>query len=753
MLSVLGYVGASSSGSTSSLYDASADLFNIDGAWADNHALTRLPPTHVGLISLPLPGSLSPLLALSSHLVKEGHRVSLYSTDDAIDILPVGTIKKQAVRECGREHYHWNGDRSMYKSFATFGLEDMGASITEVGVDGVSVDDNWEGDESDGKAGMYFCGCLLNFPSGSKWEKRDRAYEKSLPGSAEASNACDMLESFGRSKILHPPPGILEEVLQIGGVRALSSNLSSSLEGGEHGEMTFRSQGPLFNPDASARILDSRERAENAKPKYTHPFPPDKGWGTADGDAYWSRGTFRLSANGGIDFSKRSFLFNMTKITSRRGSFNGVLNLAHDIYLSATVPLYLRLKGIIGCDPPKAVFVDLLSFGGHLAVEQLKIPSLVNSPTLLPDLGTGSWSSYYPSFGTGYGSNMTLVEKCWNLLLPRFLSVSLAPMFSLFNSIRWGLGLGVKLSFNVDFADVIMVDTNVGFDFPRPVGDKIRYVGPLLSDAEAAGRLDKIGADIGGEGLDIKAMLEGYGEKGGKVVYVNLGSMTRITKNQARTVMQGLTSAARDFNGMRVLWVVDEDDINVMPKHLPSFVKVAIRLRGVSDHYYTNHEEVALTVSHCGLTAAQASLVNSKPVVCIPFFGDQFDVAVRVRESGAGVVVRREGEHIVEGPQVYEAVTKVLEDLESFQRAAYAVSRRLLDAGGSLEALKLLDIVRRMQGKVKPERRHLLYNFDSYGVVFALICIAASLISIFVRVVMLCMEGKLKTNDKETRKG
>ena len=83
--------------------------------------------------------------------------------------------------------------------------------------------------------------------------------------------------------------------------------------------MTFRSQGPLFNPDASARILDSRERAENAKPKYTHPFPPDKGWGTADGDAYWSRGTFRLSANGGIDFSKRSFLFNMTKITSRRG--------------------------------------------------------------------------------------------------------------------------------------------------------------------------------------------------------------------------------------------------------------------------------------------------------------------------------------------------------------------------------------------------------------------------------------------------
>ena len=170
--------------------------------------------------------------------------------------------------------------------------------------------------------------------------------------------------------------------------------------------------------------------------------------------------------------------------------------------------------------------------------------------------------------------------------------------------------------------------------------------------------------------------------------------MTRITKAQARAVMQGLTSAARDFRGTRVLWVVDEDDMNVMPEHPPSFVKVAVRLRGVSDHYYTRHEEVALTVSHCGLTAAQASLVNSKPVVCIPFFGDQFDIAVRVRESGAGVAVKREGEDTVGVADIYEAVAEVLENLEAFQTAAHAVSRRLLDAGGSLEALRLLDVVR-----------------------------------------------------------
>ena len=200
-LSFLGHVVAlSSSGSTPSLYDASADLFNIDGTIEQVLASSRLAPTHVGLVSLPLPGSLSPLLALSSHLVKEGHRVSVYTTDEAIDLLPVGTIKKQAVRECEREQFHWNGDRNMYKSFATFGMEDGGDSIADVGVESVPVDDNWQGDESGGLAGAYFCGCLLNFSSKSTRKKRDRAHERSLPGSVEASNACDMLETFGRSK-------------------------------------------------------------------------------------------------------------------------------------------------------------------------------------------------------------------------------------------------------------------------------------------------------------------------------------------------------------------------------------------------------------------------------------------------------------------------------------------------------------------------------------------------------------------------
>ena len=53
------------------------------------------------------------------------------------------------------------------------------------------------------------------------------------------------------------------------------------------------------------------------------------------------------------------------------------------------------------------------------------------------------------------------------------------------------------------------------------------------------------------------------------------------------------------------------------------------------------HPSVRAVVSHCGMAGAQEALYHGKPLVCVPFFGDQPDVAARVRDSGAGVVLDR----------------------------------------------------------------------------------------------------------------
>ena len=51
------------------------------------------------------------------------------------------------------------------------------------------------------------------------------------------------------------------------------------------------------------------------------------------------------------------------------------------------------------------------------------------------------------------------------------------------------------------------------------------------------------------------------------------------------------------------------------------------------------HPSVRAVVSHCGMAGAQEALFYAKPLVCVPFFGDQPDVAARVRDSGAGIVI------------------------------------------------------------------------------------------------------------------
>lgn len=96
-----------------------------------------------------------------------------------------------------------------------------------------------------------------------------------MPGGAEAVHSCNMLEHFGLSRISYPPPGVLEDVLQLAGVRAPNPDV------GSFGETFFRSQGPLYNDDFSTQILDIRERAEVRRNEsstyhvlmYTNPCP------------------------------------------------------------------------------------------------------------------------------------------------------------------------------------------------------------------------------------------------------------------------------------------------------------------------------------------------------------------------------------------------------------------------------------------------------------------------------------------------
>jgi hypothetical protein len=72
----------------------------LGGGGGNDAAEETPPPLHVGLVSLPFAGHFAPLVAMSEHLTLAGHRVSLYSSDEATKYLPNLALKDQAIREC-----------------------------------------------------------------------------------------------------------------------------------------------------------------------------------------------------------------------------------------------------------------------------------------------------------------------------------------------------------------------------------------------------------------------------------------------------------------------------------------------------------------------------------------------------------------------------------------------------------------------------------------------------------------------------
>ena len=81
--------------------------------------------------------------------------------------------------------------------------------------------------------------------------------------------------------------------------------------------------------------------------------------------------------------------------------------------------------------------MDIGTMGARDLAHSLDVPFVVNSPTLLFNLAMdhNANPSFVPAWGSGLSSDMTLWERCMNLLFPRLLSVALTPPFMHINKV------------------------------------------------------------------------------------------------------------------------------------------------------------------------------------------------------------------------------------------------------------------------------------------------------------------------------
>lgn len=408
-----------------------------------------------------------------------------------------------------------------------------------------------------------------------------------------------------------------------------------------------------------------------------------KDWAHSYGLPFISAGPFPISAE-----DLRSKLKAMTRDSS---NFRGILTMFNDIYVAAARPMFDTLLPQLAQNPPDLVVMDIATIGAQDLVHKLEIPYIVNSPSIMLNLGVAP--SYIPAWGTGYSIHMSLWNRCMNILFPRLLSVALTPPFMQLNKLRWELALKPYRSQHDVFKGArVILNTAFGLEHSQPMSPLIDAVGPILpiqsgSNGSSASARKHHHQQLGSSllsWLDASLSKSSSGNGGG-VVYLNLGTLAYIDSWQAQALIDGLVMRAEE-PPVRVLWILPTDQRNILPNDLPPLLKVKSP-SGVSNIDILAHPAVRLVISHCGMVSAQEALVYQKPLLCIPFLVDQPDVAARVMDSGAGLAIDK---NVLSPSEVHRAVKELLSNA-SFARQAARVGRLLELAGGTNRAIEVID--------------------------------------------------------------
>lgn len=283
---------------------------------------------------------------------------------------------------------------------------------------------------------------------------------------------------------------------------------------------------------------------------------------------------------------------------------------------------------------PDTVVCSFFSVGAMVAAEAAGVPYVVLMANIyglpargMPPFGTGAKPAAGPFTRVRDRAVTAMVARQWNKGLDRI------------NAVRNTYGLGPLDDFwdQVRRADKILVLTSPAFDFPAPLPENVRYVGPVLDDPQWA--IDAPWAPPPGDDPVVLVAMSSTPQD-------QVDCLQRVIDAISELPVRGIvtTGPAVDPKALR-------------PSHNVTVVAAA------------PHSEVlqhaSAVVTHGGHGTVIRSLAAGVPLVVMPQGRDQADNAMRVESRGAGVTVKSSASPATIGA----AVKHVLED-RSFVEAA-----------------------------------------------------------------------------------
>jgi UDP:flavonoid glycosyltransferase YjiC (YdhE family) len=356
-----------------------------------------------------------------------------------------------------------------------------------------------------------------------------------------------------------------------------------------------------------------------------------------------------------------------TKITEERSFSRSMLTIIKTLGRGWT-DAYDRTLAILQEQNPDIVIADLSSTAAISAAETSSLTCVINNPDLLTVLPHGLLppAPDVPLLLSGKSRrSLTRLDR-WSYPLQRMASVWLTGLIVArpLNAARHQRGLP-GIDFQRWFDDkLILVDSAFGLEYPRPLPPNVQMVGPMqTSDAS-----------------ELPADYARWFEQGPPVVFANLGTIARPWPE----LLQRMAAAfvAEDF---RVLWVVPEEVQSLLPAGVAANIRIE---RWVpSQTGVLHHPNVRAFVSHCGVNSVHESILGGTPVVGIPLFAAQGDMALRVEDAGVG---SRLDKHRFTPEQLRTRIRQAIQS-DAFRAQIAVLRETFVLAGGASRAADLIE--------------------------------------------------------------
>uniref|UniRef100_A0A0C9QVF0 Glycosyltransferase n=1 Tax=Wollemia nobilis TaxID=56998 RepID=A0A0C9QVF0_9CONI len=173
------------------------------------------------------------------------------------------------------------------------------------------------------------------------------------------------------------------------------------------------------------------------------------------------------------------------------------------------------------------------------------------------------------------------------------------------------------------------------------------------------------------------------------VIYVSFGSLAVWCERQVEEFALGLQASQRPF-----LWVVRSDLMDGTKAVFPPGFLEGTRDRGCIVSWapqlrVLSHPSIACFVTHCGWNSVQESITMGVPMLCSPYFADQFinrTYIVDVWKAGLPLNANQDG--IIENGELTKAVKRLVMEEEGVQirkevSKLKSIARNAVKEGGS----------------------------------------------------------------------